>query len=246
VANALAPPGFGRVLLLSVVADPGSAVEEKLANAQAVLRHSLAASVELGLYPEALTTLADGRWEEIARVAAIHRCESLLLGLSDLGDERVRDRVNELMSRVDSNVVVLRAPAGWQLAQARRVLIPIGGKGDQEELRARVLGSLGRLGSPEVTYLRVVPSATTEASLRRAQRALTRLTEGRSQGDAHAEVVRSDAPLEEILTHAADADLMILGLQRVSRQEKMFGTFARELAARAAPSCALLMISRRG
>ena len=246
VANALAPPGVGRVLLLGVVTEPGTAMEGKLENAQAVLRQSLATSVDLGLFPEALTTLADGPWREIARVAAAHRCESLLLGLSDLSDNRVRDHVNELMSEVDSHVVVLRAPPGWQLDRAQRVLIPIGGKGDQEELRARVLGSLSRLGSPEVTYLRVVPTATTVASLGRTQRALTRLTEDRRQGLGLAEVVRSDDPLGEIVTRSAEADLMIVGLQRVSRQQKMFGEFARALAERVAPTCALLMISRRG
>ena len=246
VANALAPPNAGRVLLLSVVTDISNGVESRLENAQAVLRASLTTSAQLGLYPEALTTLASGPWEEIARVASTHRCESLLLGLSDLRDDAIRRRVNALMSRVDSHVVILRALPEWQLGQVERVLIPIGGKGDHEELRARVLGSLSRLGSPEVIYLRVVPTSTSEASLMRTQWALQRLTEDRSLGLGRAEVVRSDDPQGEIVRRAAASDLMILGLQRLSRQQKMFGEFARSLAERTEEHCAILMISRRG
>jgi len=250
VANALATTNVGRVLLLSIVTnatpdDNGEAPMELLSS-QSVLRESLLASFDIGLYPEALTTLADNPWSEIARVARSHRCESLLLGLSNLADETIRKRVNQLISGVDSDVVVLRAPPGWRLEAVRSVLIPIGGRNHQEELRARLLGSLSRLGNPEVTYFRVVPKSTTEASLNRARRALRQLAEDRATGTIDIEVLRSDTPLQEISDRACHSDLLVLGLQRFGRKRKMFGTFARDIVARTDPNCAIIMISQRG
>ncbi|MDE0529251.1 MAG: amino acid permease [Truepera sp.] len=245
VANALTPPGPGRVLLLNIVT--GLKGEEKgaLENSQAVLRSSLAASFDLGLYPEALTTVSETPWREIGRVAREHDCESLLLGLSDLEDDEIREQVNGLISRVRSDVVVLRVTPEWQLSDVGRVLIPIRGRSDQEVLRARLLGNLTRTATPEVTYLRVVPTSTTGASLARARRGLAQLTEDRNLGMARAEVVPSDDPLGEITRRAAEHDLMILGLRRYRRQRKMIGTFVKGIASETDPNCTMILISQR-
>ena len=54
-----------------------------LIGAQEVLRESFSASFSSGLVPEMLTTIAPNPWTEIVRVAKTHRCESLLIGLTD-------------------------------------------------------------------------------------------------------------------------------------------------------------------
>lgn len=249
VADALAPRDVGRVLLLSVVTDPRPGPDGApagLERAQRVLRASLASAYAIGLHPEALTTVAPQPWREIARVAHAHQCEGLLIGLSDLGDDAIRGRVNELLSEVDSDVVVLRSPPGWKLSDVRRVLIPIAGAGHQEELRARLLGSLTRVASPEVTYLRVVPPGTTGASRRRIRRGLERLTEDPELGFGRVEVRAAADPVAAIATRAEEADLVLLGLQRASRTDKRFGEFARRVADATPQKTALVMISRRG
>ncbi|HKQ32061.1 MAG TPA: amino acid permease, partial [Thermodesulfobacteriota bacterium] len=68
VAGALAPPDTGRVLLLSVVlAGSGGnnrREEDLIANSQRVLQEAISASIEIGLSPEALITIAEKPWPE--------------------------------------------------------------------------------------------------------------------------------------------------------------------------------------
>jgi APA family basic amino acid/polyamine antiporter len=86
VASALAPLGAGRVVLLSVIRPPvrwqPSEPPPALHNAQELLGRILSSSFASGVAPEALITVAQHPWEEIARVARTYGCESLLLGLS--------------------------------------------------------------------------------------------------------------------------------------------------------------------
>jgi amino acid transporter len=241
LAGALAPPVVGRVLLLSVVRPTNTTHE--LANAQAVLRESLAASFAEGLYPEALTTVADEPWREIARVTQTYRCESLLLGLSRLEALGTEPKLDELLSEVDNDVVVLRARPGWHLEQVRRVLVPVGGRGDQDLLRARLLGSLSRTGKREITFLRVLPQRVTGQSYLRAKRKLEHLADDEAPG-ARVRLARSDDPIAKVAQHAEAADLVVLGLQRLDRHRKTLGEFALELSRRS--DKALVMISRRG
>ena len=251
VASALAPQRMGRVLLLNVVtrAQHADGVQV-LSNAQRVLGQSLAAALEAGYAPEALTTLAEDPWDEIARVARTHDCESLLLGLARVEAEDTRAQVNRLISRVDSDVVVLRAPPAWHLEEVREVLVPIAGRGHHETLRARLLGTLARTSDARVTYLRVVPSATTEASIARTRRSLERFAntgrEATDFGAYQAVVVPHDDPLRAIAERAAGADLMVLGLERASRQQKAIGDFSRNLVAATPESCAVVLMSGKG
>lgn len=250
VASALAPRQMGRVLLLNVVTRFGSDPATRLANAQEVLHQSLASALEAGYAPEALTTLAEDAWDEIARVAQVHDCESLLLGLAHLDREDTREQVNRLISAVDSDVVILRAQPGWRLEQVREVLIPIAGRGHHDTLRARLLGTIARTSDARITYLRIVPASTTDASLARTQRSLDRFaatTQAAGDFGAYrAVVVRSDDVFATLSERAADYDLMVVGLQRVSRQEKAIGDFPRRLVAATPPSCAIVLMSGKG
>jgi len=166
VASAMAPPEVGRVLLLSVVRrpeqwDPATPPRE-LAAAQAVLGEALTSSFANSLAPEALTVVADRPWAEIARVANTYRCASLLVGMEALSDESVESRLEDLMSTVDTDIVVLRAPPGWRLSNVRRVLVPVRGRHDQSLSRARLLGGLKRVRDLEVVFLQVLPEGAPE------------------------------------------------------------------------------------
>ena len=107
--------------------------------------------------PEALTTIAPQPWSEIIRVARIHRCESLMLGLSDVDSPEALKQLENLMSQVDSHVIVLRGPDGWKLSSVKKVLVPLGGRGQHDQLRARLLGSLYRHGIRQIDFLQVLP-----------------------------------------------------------------------------------------
>ena len=117
VANAITPPDVGRVLLLSVVTTPddwgeGDERPRQLVYAQEVLGEALSASFPLGLSPEALTTIAPHPWREIDRVARVHGCAALVLGLSRISERVEGTALEELLASSDRDTVILRAPGG--------------------------------------------------------------------------------------------------------------------------------------
>ncbi|MEQ8791593.1 MAG: amino acid permease [Pirellulaceae bacterium] len=248
VAAAMAPPEVGRVLVLSVVvAPPNWRPEENprpLDDAQAVLREAITSTAASGNIPESLTTVAPDPWPEIARVAEAYRCESVLLGLSRLNEDSDATPLDQVMSRVDCDLVVLRAAKGWRIDQARRILVPVGGRGGHELLLARLLASLWRRGTRDVTFLRILPASASAADQRAARQALRRLAVDVWPEQPQFEIVLSDAPGEEVARCAAECDLVVLGVQRVHRRQKVFGKFTLQLAA--TTSTPLLLLSRRG
>lgn len=248
VANALVPPFTGRVLLLSVVQsseETSAGLDRtKLRNAENVLNEALAASFEIDLVPEALTTIGKDPWSEIVRVSATHGCESLLLGLTDLKEDAGGEHIEYVMNRVDCDVVVQSTPTGWMMQEAKHVLVPVGGGGGQGELLARLLGSICRTGNPEITFLRVVPEATGPDELERIRASLKVFAGDQlPYGRFNLKVEKSDDVAGAIKDMASDSDLVILGLRRLGRRKKSIGELALQIAR--AMDCPLLMISRR-
>lgn len=271
VASALVPSSVGRVLLLSIVPTPGAragrrddddgdgAMLARLADAQSVVRSALTTSYATGQTPEALITAAPDPWPEIRRVAAMHGCESLLLGLRRLPSEpdqapaadHTMKELEELINVVACDVALMCMPPAWRLESARRVLVPLGGRGEQHALRARLLGSITRAGAREVTFLRVVSARASEAEVEEARRSAERLARDNLPGVHTVEVVRSDDVVGAVTEAAAHHDLLILGLQvehttfRMGRSRATFGLLALDMARRA-PCATILLSGRRG
>ncbi len=246
LANALTPPVVGRVLALTITRPPDEDhpdAEASLANAQAVLRETLAASFERQLRPEALTTVATNPWTEITRVAKTHRCECLLLGLSSLDTPEIRMELEGVVESVGSDVVVLRAPHGWRVRDVKHVLVPIAGRGGHDALRARLLGSMHRLGARKITLLRVLPESATDRDCLQARQDLDRIARDESPRGSESLVVRSDRAIDVIAEHGEHCDLIILGLQRGGKEGPVFGPFTLGIAARL--SCGIIMISSK-
>ncbi|MBM4372590.1 MAG: amino acid permease, partial [Deltaproteobacteria bacterium] len=246
VADALAPREVARVLLLSVVRPPPEGWTEgpsprALTDAQAVLGGALWAAFRDGMTPEALVTVGDDPWREIARVAQEHRCELLLLGLGELDEALLRGPLETLLGAVDCDVVILRAHPGWDPARARRILVPSGGGEEHSPLRARLLGHLSRRASRQISFLRVVPPGTGDVETRRALQGLRSLALDEAP-DGTVEVVHGEDRTEELLRRTEDAELVVLGVQRLDRRRKAFGPLITALARRT--SCPLILISR--
>lgn len=242
VANALAPSEVGRVLLLTVMkqpSEPGADAEPALDSAQGVLREALRAAIRAGHAPEALMTISSEPWTEIERIARVRESESILLGLTRIGDSV--ERLESLLNRLECDVAVLAAPPGWRLEDAKRIVVPVGGRGSQKELRARLLSSLGRASGRKITFVRVVPPDTTPAEVFAAKSALLGVARDEARGNIEVDVIPSADPSGAVLERATDADLMILGLPRV-RGKKLFGEVAIRIAAKS-PG-ATIMLSR--
>jgi basic amino acid/polyamine antiporter, APA family len=173
VANALAPPVVGRVLLLNILipSDKREQMLERLSNSQDVTLFSLLASFDSGMRPDTLTTIAEHPWEEIERVVKVHRCRSVLLGLSSLHELQTNQNLEKLVKRVKCDVVVFRQPySGWDIKEVKKVLIPVAGLSSHDTLRARVAASLWRSFQPEMTFLQILPSKTPDEIVKKNQR----------------------------------------------------------------------------
>jgi amino acid transporter len=242
VATALRPPEVGRVTLLTIVRPDQAGTD--LERATRVIDQALSESIQNRLTPEALLTLAPRPWREIVRVADAHRCESLLLGLSTVADHAGRRALEGIMSQVACDVSVLAAPVGWHLEDVSQVLVPIGGRGQQGVLRARLLGNLLRTGSRQVTFLQVLPPTASPAERTDAARYLRILCEDEALGEGIPDIVIDPDPPRVLASRAAQADLVILGVQRRSRRRKLFGSVTLQVAA--AARGATIMISSRG
>jgi amino acid transporter len=256
VANATASRSAGRVLLLSIVptdarpaiqgtpppATEGRDLERRLADTQEAVGEALRLSYGTGYRPEALITSAQRPFDEIRRVAETHGCESLLLGLGELPDSG-SPAIEDLIQRVDADVALMKSPAGWRLSTAQRVLIPVGGRGDQHEWRARLLGSLVRAAPRTLTFVTVLPESSSDLEVARAGRHLSELASLEVPAECRTEVVRAADRGAALAQMAADYDLMILGLPAVGRANNVFGSFSVRLA-REVP-CAALFLSRR-
>ena len=248
LSDAIVPGHVGRVLLHTIVNAPSDWDPEQdgepIRQAQIVLGELLRACEHVGVRAETLVTVADDPMNEIARVATLHRCESVLLGLSEIGAEQRNERMERLLSELDTDVVVFRSTPQWDPTSARKIVVPIGGKGGHDHLRAMLLGSLSRTAEREVTFIRVLPSASADDDIRRARRELKRLAADEVRHHSNVVVVQSDEPLQTIVDHISEADLAILGVQRLSRRHKLFGGFVRQVAQQT--DRPLIVVSRSG
>jgi len=248
LANALAMPVVGRVVLLTVVRRPSdyAAAEAEttkaLQDANDVVGQAMTASLSAGHTPEALMTLAYDPWTEIARVARSRECESLLVGFSSLEVQSNVEHIEDLLNAVDCDVVALRAPKDWSLSSGTRIIVPVGGRGGHDELRARLLGSLGRAGCTNVRFVRVTDESMSPHVKRQRERELRIFAEDETFGVPQVGLIESDDMVQALADAAGPKDLIILGL-RHERHKRLFSKLALQVARRT--EAATLMISRR-
>lgn len=247
LANTLVPAAAGRVLLQTVLVAPSSwdpEVDPAPADqSQTLLRELIRASCKLKVPVETLTTVSSDPMPEIVRVAKLHRCESVLLGLSRIDSHQTDSPLESLLGQLESDVVVLRAAGAWSLSETRRILVPVAGRGGHDHLLARILASFSRQQECLVTFIRVLPAAVDATEFRRAKRDLDRMAHDNTFGSSDQIVIKSDDPVA-VISAAAEGQLVILGVQRIGPRRKLFGQFTRKLASQT--DSPLIVISRRG
>jgi basic amino acid/polyamine antiporter, APA family len=247
LAGALAPSDVARVMLLTIIqaADDWNPEQDprRMEQARHVLEALLKSSARSEVRAETMLTVAQEPMAEIARVAKLHRCQSVLLGLSEDALAEVHSPLERLLGTANADIVILRAPEGWQIADAHKILVPIGGRGGHDLLVARLLGSLVRTRPRQVTLLGVLPPSASSGKCRRRQRDLARMGDDLVGPSATAMILQSDHPASVLVEQADLADLVILGVERVNRNHRLFGTITRQVASQS--TCPLLVVSRR-
>ncbi len=246
LANALAPPVIGRILLHSIVipSTEKDDLEKRLLSSRDVTQYALRASFEAGLRPETLTTIAEHPWEEIERVIKIHNCSSLLMGLSDLNNFQTNQNLEKLVKHTKADVVVFRQPySGWKITAAKKVLIPVAGFESHDPLRARVAASLWRTSQPEITFIQILPVNTPQETREKNNLRLSRFAGRIIPGRTEVRILTSDDVASELITQAAGHDLVIMGLGKAGKNQKAFGHLALTLAEKT--DTALIFISQK-
>ena len=246
VANALAPPVVGRVLLLSIVipSTEEDDIDKRLTSSRDVTQYALKASFQAGLRPDTLTTIAEHPWEEIERVAKVHNCRSLLLGLSDLNDIQTNENLEKLVHHVKSDVVVFRQPhSGWKITDAKKILIPVAGLDSNDPLRARMAASLWRASQPEITFVQILPESTPEETIKKNQLRLSRFASRIIPGKTNVRIIPSGDVTRELVQLSSEHDLVIMGLGKPGVHEKAFGKIPLTLAEQT--ESALIFISKK-
>ena len=248
LADALVPAGVGRVLMQTVAVVPPEWNPDEnpkpIEALQGVVGELLKASARSGIKVETIATASPEPMREIARVARLHRCESVLLGLTEISENNNGSQLESLLGTLDANVIVLRARDDWQLPNVETILVPVAGRGKHDHVRAQLLGSLLRNSKRELTFLRILPNKATAEEVRVAKRDLQRLAADEVRESCNVVVLQSDDPSQSIIESAAEFDLVIVGAQRLGRREKLFGNFIRQLASQT--SCPMIVMSRRG
>ncbi len=248
VGHMLIPRGLGRLMALTVIPmrDNWSPEDDPapIVRAEPVVRKAIAAGVRLGINVESMITVARDPVAEITRVANQTRCQYVVLGLSEISEETAGSHSERLIGAINTDVVVVRAPGEWKLADVSRVLILAAGRGAHDTLRASLLGSLLRTGRRGVTYLRVVPENTPAETIVRIRRELTRLASDEASLGSEIEILKGEDPVSTAANLCHASDLVILGVQRLGPRQKLFGRFTRQLAE--ATHCPLVVISRKG
>lgn len=240
IANTLAPPRIGRVMLMNVV-DPNSTQHgDPVTAGERALGSGLREGMRRGHQPLALLSVSDRPWAEISRVARQYRCHGVLLGRAKLTSGSISD-LEHLVNDLDSYVSVLFNQADWSLERCQRVIVPVGGRGSHQALRARVLGGLSRERNREVVWLRVVSPETPEARKLAAERQLSALADDSTPYNSTLKVLVAEDSESALLDELKSTDLLLLGLaERDGR--KTFGAMVPRLIE--SSPCAVLVIAR--
>ncbi len=246
VATTVRAPSVGRILLLSVIpreGRPAVSIDAVVRDAKDILGESVGRGLEDAVQPETLFTVASDVWGEIARVANNRTCETVLVGLPRLTEPRMEARLEGLISRIAADVVIVRAPPRWRIEEARRILVPVMGRRDHSELRARLLGSLARSSERSVTFLRTLPSDASPDRRRTVERTIRQLARDEAAGPYEVAFEHTDDPAEPVARLGRENDLVVMGMERRGRGEPVIGAFALEVARRT--DMPLILLGRR-
>ncbi|KPP95216.1 MAG: APC superfamily amino acid-polyamine transporter [Bacteroidetes bacterium HLUCCA01] len=226
LAQALSPPVVGRTLLLNIVnrSEDAERTARQVEGCRDVIHQGLSSALEASLRADTLITIAADPWKEIERVARAHRCQTLLIGPGEFTDEKTTRRLEQLISRVPCDVVVLRQPyTGWNISQARKILIPVAGFDKHDLLRARIAASIWRSYQPEITFQQLVPAGVSKKELRTQRRLLHRFAEEIIPTGFKTSIKQSTDIPATLVHEVSQHDLVIIGLGRLLPGDKAFG-----------------------
>ncbi len=240
VAATVCTPNAGKVVLLSVLRPDQFPNDAIIRDAKDILAESAGQNLGIAASPETLFTVASDVWGEIARVANEHGCETVLVGLPRIEKPGVEVRLEGLISAIDADIVIVRAPPRWRVSEATRILVPVRGQRVHSPLRARLIASLSRTSPPDLTFVQALPSITKPEVRLRHQKIIQRLARDEAAGPYQVEINLVDDPVDNIVSKASMSDLVVMGMESRRQHKPSIGPFALEVARRTSVPLILL------
>ncbi len=246
LANSMAPPRYGRVLLLSIVLQEQENIkfDKALENNQKAMSKAIKTSVSSGLRPDTLITIAEEPWAEMARVAKFHSCKSILIGLSNITELQTQKDIDRLVNAVECDVVIFRQPfSGWKISDVKKILVPVAGFSEHDLLRARLLASLWRENQPMVSFVQILPTNTPTDVVSKSHKKLHSFASQIIPGEKRSRIYLDDNPKQLLISLSNKSDLVILGLTAPGPNRPVLGNLPIALATDT--SCGLIFINRK-
>ncbi len=240
VAATVCTPNAGKVVLLSVLRPDQFPNDAIIRDAKDILAESAGQNLGIGASPETLFTVASDVWGEIARVANEHGCETVLVGLPQIEKPGVEVRLEGLISAIDADIVIVRAPPRWRVSDAKRILVPVRGQRVHSPLRARLIASLSRTSPPAITFVQALPPDTRPDVLQRHQKTIQRIARDEAAGPYEVEINVVEDPIEHIVRKASSCELVVMGMESRRQHKPSIGPFALEVARRTSVPIILL------
>ncbi len=216
-ALTIGPESYSKIILLSIAerSEERSVLNENIKQASDVISNALTlSSLQEKRKLQGIVSIHESVSGGITEVAKTHGCETLLIGLQGEKTRLALEGYHTLFKSLSkTNIVLLKTPQGWEPDSVAKVLVPIGGKGEHDKLRARVLGRLISFGIKNITFLRIIPESATESSLARIGRGLSQRVADETKGYGTSLILQSRNIEETILENAGPDTLMILGIE---------------------------------
>lgn len=109
------------------------------------------------------------------------------------------------------------------------IVVPVGGRGGHDNLRARLLGSLNRAGYRNTRFVQIVSEQTSEREQHVIAERLLRFAREETYGKPEAKVTPSSDVVTALAESAAASDLLVLGLQQ-HRGKRLFSEVSLRVA----------------
>src|SRR5690606_23832278 len=153
--------------------------------------------------------------------------------------------LESLIDDIECDVAIMHAPPGWRLATAKRVVVPMGGRGEEHKLRARILGSLCRTAEREFHFVTVVSTKSSEKEREEVHERITRLARSHVPGTPTVDIIEDAGPVAGLCRAIVDADLVVLGLRSDGAPRRVTSRISLAIASEAAAATATLLLSSK-
>ncbi len=222
----------GEVLALTVVSLPNitaySNPDSVQTESQLILNKAQQVALSQNIPFSVLLKIGRSAAAEIVQVAQESHSDLILLGYNKEEDPLENSVIHHVITHQPCDVAILKSDKGYA-ETFDKILIPVGGKDINRNLKVRLVHSLYRDTGCQVTLMTVV--SPERGSRSQANAALQAAAQIYQIPNVSMVIEESEQVAKAIITQAADHDLLVLGMREEPWLHSfLFGTIAQQVA----------------